>query len=162
MPPVPRRDEHARQRGVRPHQWQPIRRNRAQAHQIADKSKAIRECATCHSADASPFQSVTLTIAGPDGRPLRHGVEKGVLNSLTSIDSVRGFYAIGANRIRLLDHLLIPVVAGAALVPIAHMTVLWMFRRVRAKVEAERAAASAGSAPPRPDGDREAGDSNSR
>jgi hypothetical protein len=134
-----------------------------QAHQIADKSKAIRDCATCHSADASPFQSVTLTIAGPDGRPLRHGVEKDVLNSLTSMESVRGFYAIGATRIRLLDYLLILVVVGAAFVPIAHMTVRWMFRRVRAKVEAERAAAaSAGSARPHPDGDRAAGDTNSK
>jgi len=131
-----------------------------QAHQIADKSKAIRECATCHSADSSPFQSVTLTIAGPDGRPLRHGVEKGVLNSLTSMDSVRGFYAIGATRIRLLDYLLILVVAGAAFVPIAHMTVRWMFRRVRAKLEAERAAAA--SAPPQPDATRAGNDVNSK
>lgn len=132
-----------------------------QAHQIADKSKAIRECATCHSANASPFQSVTLTIAGPDGRPLRHGVEKGVLNSLTSMDSVRGFYAIGATRIQLLDYLLILVVAGAAFVPIAHMTVRWMFRRVRAKVEAERAAAAEG-APLQPDATRAGNDVNSK
>jgi hypothetical protein len=132
-----------------------------QAHQIADKSKAIRECGTCHSTNASPFQSVTLTIAGPDGRPLRHGVDKGVLNSLTSMDSVRGFYTIGATRIQLLDYLLILVVAGAAFVPIAHMTVRWMFRRLRAKLEAERAAAANG-APPQPDATRAGGDVNSK
>ena len=131
------------------------------ARSVDEKSKAIRDCATCHSADASPFQSVTLTIAGPDGRPLRHGVEKGVLSSLTSMDSVRGFYAIGATRIRLLDQLLILVVVGAACVPIAHMTVRWLFRRMRAKVEAERAVA-AHAPPPQPDGDRAGGNVNSK
>jgi hypothetical protein len=115
-------------------------RSGREAHQIAEKSKALRDCKICHSDGASPFQSVSLTIAGPDGRPLRHGVQKEVLNSFASMDSVRGFYAIGATRIRLLDHLLVLVVLGAAAVPLAHMTLRWMFRRVRAKVEAERLA----------------------
>jgi predicted CXXCH cytochrome family protein len=137
-------------------------RTGAQAHQIAVKSQAIRECDTCHSAGASPFQSVTLTIAGADGRPLRHGVEKDVLSSLTSMDSVRGFYAIGATRIRLLDHLLLLVVLGAACVPLAHMTIRWMFRRFRAKLDAERTAVSAEAARPQPNGDRADSDVDSK
>lgn len=117
-------------------------RHGAQAHQIHVKSEAIKDCNTCHAQGAAAFQSVSLTIAGPDGRPLRHGVQKGVLNSLTSMESVRGFYAIGATRIKLLDTLLVMVVLGALSVPIGHMTLKWMFRSVRAKVEAERLAAT--------------------
>ena len=57
-------------------------RSGVEAHQISEKSKAIKDCNVCHQAGAEPFQSVTLTIAGPDGRPMRHGVQKDVLNSL--------------------------------------------------------------------------------
>jgi len=116
-------------------------RSGVEAHQISEKSKAIKDCNTCHQAGAAPFQSVTLTIAGPDGRPLRHGVRKEVLNSLTSMESVRGFYAIGSTRIKLLDTLLVLVMLGSISVPIVHMTIKWLFRRVRAKLEAEKIAA---------------------
>ncbi len=113
----------------------------AEAHQLSEKSKAIKDCDTCHKKGAEPFQSVTLTIAGPDGRPLRHGVQKDVLNSLLSVDSVRGFYVIGSTRIKWLDILLVLVVLGAMSVPIAHMSIKRLFRNMREKLEAERAAA---------------------
>jgi predicted CXXCH cytochrome family protein len=114
-----------------------------EAHQLSEKSKAIKECDTCHKKGAEPFQSVTLTIAGPDGRPVRHGVQQDVLNSLMSVDSVRGFYVIGSTRIKLLDILLVLVVLGAMSVPIAHMTVKRLFKNMREKLEAERVAAQA-------------------
>jgi predicted CXXCH cytochrome family protein len=114
-----------------------------EAHQLSDKSEAIKDCNICHKEGAEPFQSVTLTIAGPDGRPLRHGVQKEVLSSLLSIDSVRGFYAIGSTRIKLLDILLVLVFLGALSVPLLHMTVRRLFKNVREKLEAERAAARA-------------------
>ena len=114
-----------------------------EAHQLSDKSKAIKDCDTCHKKGAEPFQSVTLTIAGPDGRPLRHGVQNDVLNSLMSVNSVRGFYVIGSTRIKLLDILLVMVVLGALTVPIAHMTVKRLFKNMREKLEAERVVAQA-------------------
>jgi hypothetical protein len=112
-----------------------------EAHQLSEKSKALKDCNACHKEGASPFQSVTLTIAGTDGRPLRHGVQKDVLSSLTSMNSVRGFYAIGSTRIKLLDILLILVLAGAVCVPIGHMTIKRLFKGVRERLEAERLAA---------------------
>jgi hypothetical protein len=84
---------------------------------------------------------VILTVAGPDGRPLRHGVQKDVLISPASVRSVSGFYAIGSTRIKLLDYLLVLVVLGSLSVPIVHMTVRRMFKRALEKREAERAAA---------------------
>lgn len=113
-----------------------------QAHQISEKSRAIKDCAFCHQAGATPFQSVTVTIAGSDGRPLRHGVDKSILSSLTSMQSVRGFYAIGSTRIKWLDYLLVLVVLGAASVPLGHMLVKRMFKRVREQLEAQRQAAA--------------------
>ena len=114
-----------------------------EAHQLSEKSKALKDCRACHQEGAAPFQSVTLTMAGPDGRPLRHGVRKDVLSSLTSMQSVRGFYAIGSTRIKLLDYLLIMVLVGAICVPLGHMTVKRLFKGVRERLEAERLAALA-------------------
>lgn len=108
-------------------------RSGVEAHQLSDKSRALKDCDGCHRAGAAPFQSVTLTIAGPDGRPLRHGVQQGVLSSLRSVESIGGFYAIGANRIKLLDVLLALVVLGALGGVGAHMGARWMFRRAREK-----------------------------
>jgi hypothetical protein len=115
-------------------------RSGVEAHQLSEKSKAIKDCDTCHKKGAAAFQSVTLTIAGPDGRPLRHSVQNEVLNSLTSMESVRGFYAIGSTRIKLLDYLLVLVLLGAISVPLVHMTVKRLFKGVREKLEAERLA----------------------
>jgi predicted CXXCH cytochrome family protein len=118
-------------------------RSGVEAHQMTDKSKALKDCDTCHHEGAAPFQSVTVTIAGPDGRPLRHGAQKEVLNSLVSIESVGGFYAIGGTRIKLLDTLLVLALAAGVGVPIGHMTIKLLFRRVREKREAAKTAAAA-------------------
>jgi hypothetical protein len=106
-------------------------RSGVEAHQLAPRSEAIRDCDVCHRQGAAAFQSVVLTIAGPDGRPMRHGVDARVLNSLTAIDSVRGFYAIGATRIKLLDWLLLLVVLGSVGGVLGHMTLKWATRRMR-------------------------------
>jgi hypothetical protein len=104
-----------------------------EAHRISEKSKAVSDCNTCHRPGAEPFQSVTLTIASPDGRPIRHGVQKEVLNSLAAMESVRGFYAIGGTRIKLLDYALILVLLAGIGGPLAHMTIKWLFRSTREK-----------------------------
>jgi hypothetical protein len=99
------------------------------AHQLSDKTKAIRDCESCHREGADPFQSVTISIVGPEGRPVRYGADKEVLNSVFSVDSVGGFYAVGGTRIKLLDLLFVLAVLGSASVPIGHLTVRWLFRR---------------------------------
>jgi hypothetical protein len=113
-------------------------RSGAQAHQLSEKSKAIKDCKVCHQAGATPFQSVVLTIAGPDGRPLRHGVEKEVLSSLTAMGSLQGFYAIGSTRIKMLDYLLVLVLLGVLCVPVAHLTAHRLFKAKREQLKAER------------------------
>ena len=83
-----------------------------QAHQLADKSKALSDCHTCHREGSQAFQSVTISLVGPDGRRVGYGANADVLNSAFSVDSVSGFYAIGGTRIMLLDILLILAIFG--------------------------------------------------
>jgi hypothetical protein len=108
-----------------------------EAHQISAKENAIKDCDTCHRAGAPAFQSVSLTIAGPDGQPIRHSVQKDVLTSLLATGSIHGFYAIGSTRIKLLDVLLVLVVIGACCVPLAHMGVNRLFRDYRERRQAQ-------------------------
>ncbi len=100
-----------------------------EAHMLAAKGKAIKDCKTCHREGAAPFQKVTISIVGPDGRPLRHGAQQDVLQGPTSIDSVRGFYAIGGTRIKLLDILLVLALASGIAVPVGHLSLKWLFRK---------------------------------
>ncbi|MBI4190456.1 MAG: hypothetical protein HY525_07950, partial [Betaproteobacteria bacterium] len=101
-------------------------------------------------------QSVTVSIVGPDGRPLRYGAQREVLNSVVSVDSVGGFYAIGGTRIKLLDVLLVLVLASGIAVPVGHQTLAWLFRRYAQKIrdQASRSLLTASESPP---ADRPAG-----
>ena len=105
-----------------------------EAHQLMDKSQAIRDCVKCHQQGADAFQSVTVSIVGPDGRRVRVGAKPEVLNSMISVDSVGGFYAIGGTRIKLLDWLLALAVLGGIGVPLGHLTINWLFRRYAKKI----------------------------
>ncbi|UCE32408.1 MAG: hypothetical protein JSW68_05740 [Burkholderiales bacterium] len=116
------------------------------AHQLSEKSTALKECKVCHEQGAEPFQSVVLSIAGPDGKPLRADVQADVLGKLPALKSVRGFYAIGSTRIRLLDTLLVLVVAGSIAGTLAHMAGKRMFRGLRERRAAEAQAAAAAAA----------------
>jgi len=105
-----------------------------EAHQLTRSAQAIRDCAKCHQQGADPFQSVTVSIVGPDGRPVRYGAKPEVLNSIISVDSLGGFYAIGGTRIKLLDWLLALAVLGGIGAPLGHMTVRWLFKRYAKRI----------------------------
>ena len=100
-----------------------------EAHQLADKSKAVSDCKFCHRRGSEPFQTVTVSVLGPDGRRIKLGADADVLSSVISIDSVGGFYAIGGTRITLLDFLLILAVFAGLAVPVGHLTLGWLVRR---------------------------------
>jgi hypothetical protein len=100
-----------------------------QAHQLGAKALALKDCNTCHREGAASFQAVTISMAGPDGRPLRHAATSGMLSSVESIGSVGGFYAIGSTRITLLDTLLLMALGAGIFIPLAHLTVKLLSRR---------------------------------
>jgi hypothetical protein len=104
-----------------------------EAHALGAKALATRDCDTCHRAGAESFQSVSVSMAGPDGRPLRHDASKGVLTSVESVGSIGGFYAIGSTRIRVLDTLLLMALGAGILIPLLHLSVKLTTRRARAR-----------------------------
>ena len=110
-----------------------------EAHQLTDKSKAISNCDTCHREGADVFQQVTISIADANGIPVRYGAQKEVLSSMISVDSIRGFYAIGGTRIKLLDVLLVLTLLTGVGVPIGHLTLKWVFARRRARAQKQDA-----------------------
>jgi hypothetical protein len=105
-----------------------------EAHNLTRKTEAIQDCAKCHRQGADPFQSVTVSIVGPDGRPVRYGAQQEVLRSIISVDSVGGFYAIGGTRIKWLDVLLVLAFLGGVGVPVGHLTLNWLFKRYAKKI----------------------------
>lgn len=105
-----------------------------EAHQLTRKTEAIQDCAKCHQQGADPFQSVTVSIVGPDGRLVRYGARPEVLNSIISVDSLSGFYAIGGTRIKLLDWLLALAVLGGIGAPLGHMTIKWLFKKYAKRI----------------------------
>jgi predicted CXXCH cytochrome family protein len=121
-------------------------RSGVEAHGLMNKAQALSACDACHREGAAPFQSVTVSIVGPDGRPVRHGAQKDVLNSLVSIESVGGFYAIGATRIKLLDTMLVLVLAAGVGVPLGHLSLKKLSARWRARQAAQAATARAAEA----------------
>lgn len=106
-------------------------RTGVEAHQLSAKSEAVRDCDTCHRDRADPFQSVTISIVRPDGRPAHYEADKEVLSSPVSVGSVGGFYAVGGTRIRLLDILFLLAVLGGIAVPVGHMTMRRLLRKDR-------------------------------
>ena len=95
-------------------------RNRVDVHNLSEKLTALRDCGNCHRDRARPFQRVAVSIVGSDGKYVRHEARREVLTSAFSVDSVRGFYAIGGTRIELLDALLLLAVLGGLAVPVMH------------------------------------------
>jgi Cytochrome c554 and c-prime len=108
-------------------------RNDVEAHRLADKSHAIRACDNCHRYGAEPFQTVAVSVAGPDGRRIRYPVQREALGSALAMESLPEFYAIGGTRSPVLDALLALALLGGIGVPVGHMTTKWLFRKYRAR-----------------------------
>ena len=120
-------------------------RTGGEAHLLSDKGKAIKECASCHQQGAEPFQTVTVSITSPDGRPLRYDAHKEVLGSVLSVESLREFYAVGGTRNIVLDILFLLAVLGGISVPVGHQIMKRIVKRQLAMEEAARAAAAPGA-----------------
>lgn len=119
-------------------------RTGVEAHQLSGKTKALKDCASCHRQGAEPFQNVTVSIVSADGKPLRYKAQKEVLGSVLSVESLREFYAVGGTRNILLDILLILAVLAGLSVPIGHQ----ILKRI-VKKQIERDAQKDGAAKPK-------------
>jgi hypothetical protein len=92
------------------------------AHQIASKSFAVRTCDSCHQDDRRRQQNVTVSITKPDGRTESFVADRDVLESVTAVNSISDFYALGGNPNKLLDILLLLSLGAGIAIPIGHFT----------------------------------------
>ena len=106
----------------------------AEAHQLADKTRAMGQCESCHRKGSDAFQSVTVSIAGPDGRPVRYDAQREVLSSALSVESIGGFYVIGGTRIKLLDMLVVLALLVGIGMPVVHLTLGWLSRKYAKRI----------------------------
>ena len=104
-------------------------RTGVEAHRLADKTLAVRNCDSCHRNGADPYENVTISISRPDGRKLRYEADKEILSSVISVDSIEGFYTVGGTRIKLLDGLLILSLIGGLAIPIGHITLGKIYKK---------------------------------
>lgn len=100
-----------------------------EGHGILPKAHAVKDCAACHRKGADPFQNVSLSVVGPDGTRTTYDAHKEVLSSPTSVDSVRGFYAMGGTRINALDIALGLALVGGICAPLGHLALRRILRR---------------------------------
>ena len=98
-------------------------RNGVDAHELPFKANAVRECISCHRDGMAQFQRVTVSAIDPDGRPVRYDAHGEVLSSALSVDALRGFYAIGGTRIKLLDAALGLALFAGLSVPALHLLI---------------------------------------
>jgi len=106
-----------------------------EAHSLANKSLAVRDCNSCHESGSEPFQNVVLSISRLDGRTLHYEADQEILSSVVSVDSLGDFYALGGTRIKLLDMLLLLSLASGFAIPIGHFTVGRIIRKNEKKGE---------------------------
>jgi len=100
-----------------------------EAHRLAIKASAVRNCDSCHQNGSAAFQNVVVSITRPDGRKLRYKADQEVLSSPVSVASIGDFYAPGGTRIKLLDVLLVLSLIGGLAIPIGHFTVGRILRK---------------------------------
>ena len=108
-------------------------RSDVEAHRLSDKSAALHACDNCHQAGAEPFRNVTVSVNGPDGRPIRHAAQPDVLGAASAVVSLPEFYAIGGTRSRALDLLFLLALLGGAGFPVGHLTVRWLAKKYRSR-----------------------------
>ncbi len=95
--------------------------NSAEAHQLALKKDAVRECEQCHTSESDFFKSVTVAVVKADGRLRNFKAKPEVLGSVFSMVSLKQFYVLGSTRLKALDWIGILMVFGGLSMPLAHI-----------------------------------------
>jgi hypothetical protein len=55
--------------------------DRLNAHYLAPKDIAVKQCEACHSADSSFFKAAAAATSGPDGQEVLQDIDPAVLGS---------------------------------------------------------------------------------
>ena len=106
--------------------------DRLNAHYLAPKDIAIKQCEACHSADSSFFKIAAVATAGPDGREVLHDVDPKVLGSAYGAILLKRFYVMSGTRLTVMDYAGVMIILGGIAVPVLHGAARLMTRRLRA------------------------------
>ena len=106
--------------------------DRLNAHYLAPKDIAVKQCEACHSADSSFFKTVALATAGPDGREVLRDVDPEVLGSVYGAILLKRFYVMSGTRLTAMDYAGAMIILGGIAVPVLHGAARMMTRRLRA------------------------------
>ena len=105
-----------------------VRRN---AHYLAPKDIAVKQCENCHSADSSFFGTVAVAAAGADGREVLHYADPKVLDSVYGVILLKRFYVMSGTRLTAMDYAGIMIILGGMAFPVLHGTARLLTRRLR-------------------------------
>jgi hypothetical protein len=105
------------------------------AHQIANKSFAVRACESCHESDSRQNQNITVSITQADGRKQSFETDREVLSSVSAVNSISDFYALGGAPNKFLDYLVLLSLLAGFMVPIGHFTMGKMIKEKTDKGE---------------------------
>jgi hypothetical protein len=106
-----------------------VRRN---AHYLAPKQIAVRQCDACHSADSSFFRTVAVASAGPDGREVLRDVDPRALTSAYGVVLLKRFYVMSGTRLTAMDYAGVLIILGGIAFPVLHGTARMLTRHLRA------------------------------
>ncbi len=106
--------------------------DRRNAHYLAPKGIAVKQCEACHSADSSFFKTTAVATAGPDGREVLHDVDPKTLGSVYGAILLKRFYVMSGTRLTAMDYAGVLIILGGIAVPVMHGAARLMTRRLRA------------------------------
>lgn len=101
------------------------------AHKIEPKSKAIKDCATCHSPAASFTAKLEINREGQ--KTAKFDLENKALNSAYAILNIKDFYILGLTKIKILDILFFIALLGGIAVPVGHLILRILTSPIRRK-----------------------------
>jgi len=105
-----------------------VRRN---AHYLAPKDIAVKQCEICHSADSSFFNTVAVAAAAADGREVLHDVDPRALGSAYGVVLLKRFYVMSGTRLTAMDYAGVMIILGGMAFPVLHGTARMMTRHLR-------------------------------
>lgn len=105
--------------------------DRLNAHYLAPKDIAVKQCEACHSADSSFFKAAAAATAGPDGQEVLQDVDPQVLGSVYGAILLKRFYVMSGTRLTAMDYAGAMIILGGIAVPALHGAARLMTRRLR-------------------------------
>ncbi len=101
------------------------------AHHLSPKSRAVRTCESCHSADSSFFLTAAAAVTGPDGREVDFDIDPAVLGSVYGAVLLKQFYVMSGTRLTAMDLAGAAIILAGIAVPVVHGSLRFLTRRRR-------------------------------